>query len=95
MVWSQMRFCYIPRADPEDMETAQTSASETHYSSSVTSVIDHSLTLEAQEETAAIVNRVTMGIEMTPSENLAAWQCIESKPRRILETLRHTIRQPA
>lgn len=52
------RFRYIPRADPEDMETAHTSTSEMHYSSSVTSVIDHTaqLMLEAQEETAAIIN---------------------------------------
>lgn len=87
---SQTRLRYMPRADPEDMETAHTSTSETHYSS-VTSGIDHAaqLTLEAQEETAAIINRLTMGIEMTPSENLAAWQRTESKLRRIFETLRH------
>lgn len=75
---------------------AHTSTSETHYSSQVTRVIDHAaqLTLEPQEETAAIINRLIMGIEMTPSENLAVWQRTESKLRRIFERHRRASDTP-
>ena len=76
--------------DPDNSDEDSGDEAQSDLAYSVVSTRQHAahMALEAQEEVAALINRLSMGITMSPSDNMSAWRRVDSQLRRIFQTLR-------
>lgn len=83
--------------DPDSSDEYSDGEAQSDLAYSVVSARRHAaqMALEAQEEVAAVINRLSMGIAMSPSDSMSAWRRVDSKLRRIFQTLRRPPRYVA